>query len=175
MKKNRGFSYIELLVVVAIIGIAISLVSLSISTIFSLNAKKCAKNIASLLSECKVDAMSRAGDTYLVLYKDSDGVIAEYYISDNLVSEETIGKSSLSLSYTDTNGLTHTDITAADPICISFLRDTGAFMDIAESQTLYGGSGTGEGVYYDEITVSSGRIYSIDLVPSTGRFSVNVS
>ena len=174
MKKNQGFSYIELLVTVAIIGIAISLVSLSISTIFSLNAKKCAKDIASLLSECKVDAMSRAGDTYLILYKESEGVTAEYYISDNLVSEEIIGKSNLSLTYTDSNGLARS-ATAADKICISFERSTGAFMDIADSHYLYDEVVTGDGVYYDEITVSSGKIYHIDLIPSTGRFSVDIS
>ncbi len=147
---------------VAIIALH-SLVSLSISTIFSLNAKKCAKDIASLLSECKVDAMSRTGDIYLLLYKNSDGVIAEYYISDNLVSEETIGKSSLSLSYTDTNGLTQTDITA--PIHLNSFLATRRIHGHRRSQTLYGGIGTRRSIRLK--LPCQRKIYSIDLVPST--------
>ncbi|MGI5970423.1 MAG: type II secretion system protein [Oscillospiraceae bacterium] len=174
MKSNKGVSYIELLVAIVIIGIAVTLVSMSISAIFSLNARQCAKKTASLLSQCKVDAMSRTGDNYLMIFKNSDGIYARYYINDIPREDELIGKSSLNFSCTGTDGNSYSD----EDIFISFDRTSGAFLPIKESAALAGVSlpALSDDVYYDGITVSSGgKAYTVRMVPSTGKFSVVVS
>ncbi len=61
------------------IGIAVSLISTSISGIFSSNANQCAKDLNALLSKCRVGAMSRTGPVFLKLTQEATGFMREYH------------------------------------------------------------------------------------------------
>lgn len=71
MKKNhnKGFSMIEMIIVIAIIGVFTGLASIGFGYIKSGNVKAAAQNLDSSLSKLKYDAMSKANMPYLYVYK----------------------------------------------------------------------------------------------------------
>ena len=69
-KDNRGYSLVELIIVVAIIAVVATTAVLSIGLIFSANAKTCANDIMSAISECKITTMSYGrGNVRLLIYR----------------------------------------------------------------------------------------------------------
>ena len=72
-KNNKGYSLVEVIIVVAIIA-AIGLTAmLSVSLIFNANARTCANDIAGAISECKIMTMTKGqGNVRLILYRDGE-------------------------------------------------------------------------------------------------------
>lgn len=128
--NNRGFSLVELIVVVAIGAILIGASILSIASISGTAAKQCARNIESILNKTRVTTMGK--DTAVIeLYKDlSDGA---YYYKVTVTNgkgettEETkkIGRSNLEIRYSTTfDDASKLDV--SNPIKIEFDRSSGA-------------------------------------------------
>ena len=128
--NNRGFSLVELIVVVAIGAILIGASILSIASISGTAAKQCARNIESILNKTRVTTMGK--DTAVIeLRKDlSDGA---YYYEVTVtngkgeITAETkkIGRSNLEIRYSTTfNNASKLD--ASNPIKIEFDRSSGA-------------------------------------------------
>ena len=59
-KNNRGFSLVELIIVIAIIAALIGTVILSVSMVFSANAKACSNDLQRAVADCKVTTMGKA-------------------------------------------------------------------------------------------------------------------
>jgi prepilin-type N-terminal cleavage/methylation domain-containing protein len=89
-RNNRGFTLVEILVVVAILGALIGIISMSVSSVFSERAKRCASEADAYISMCKVNCMSRAGDIYIVLDVDGDGCIRGRYYEDGALKDTAI-------------------------------------------------------------------------------------
>lgn len=177
MRKNRGFTYIELLVVVAILAIAAVLLLGSFSVTYSSSAKGCAKSIVSALSECKLDAMSRTGNSYLLVYQTDEGMVLDYYRSGAPLPAETVVKKVLGVSWTDSNGTVHSAPTETMPLCFTFSRSAGSFLTLDESAAAAGMTVRyGTGLYCRNIQISGGgQTYTVTLVPATGRFGLELS
>ncbi len=175
--NTRGFSYIELMFTIAIVAALLTFVGSSINRIYALDAKKCANELDSMISSCKIGAMSRAGDVYLKIYVSDAGINAEYYENDLLVSSEKMGKKTIQLTYVDSNGVEYTGVSAQHPLVISFARETGQQLDFADSAVLADVTGAtmASDVFCQTILViSAGNTYRIEMIPSTGRHSVTV-
>ncbi|MEG1633684.1 MAG: prepilin-type N-terminal cleavage/methylation domain-containing protein [Oscillospiraceae bacterium] len=161
-KNNRGYTLVELMVVVAIIGVCVGLASLSISTVSSAQAKKTASSIDASISKCKIYALSRAQKVYIELSALNGETHVKLFEKDILVSDDVVGGERAPVSYT-VNG-TDTPISGTNTLKISFSRDTGAFdfsgntfsPDNCSSIKIAGG----------------GRSYVITLVPSTGAHTL---
>ena len=72
--KNRGFSLIELIVVVAIMAVALAVGGYALSAISLANAKNCATEIKSSLEKTRTQACSTDNATTsaeLILYRDT--------------------------------------------------------------------------------------------------------
>lgn len=114
-KDNKGFSLVELIIVIAMIAALSATAVLSIGLIFSANAKTCANDIISAVSECKITTMSYGqGNVRLLLYRGSNGKIYSeiqtrdktedtWTTSDN--GAENIGASRCSVTDEDGNEL----------------------------------------------------------------------
>lgn len=75
-KENRGYSLVELIIVMAIIAAVATTAALSVGLVFSANAKTCANDIVSSISECKITTMSYGqGNVRLLIYRGSNGNI----------------------------------------------------------------------------------------------------
>ena len=169
MHRNKGFSLIELVVVIAILGIAAGLVVGSLNVVHVQNMRSCASEIDALLSKTKICAMSRAGNVYLVLRQTSDGVYADYYEGGVLRQTDKVGKSTVIVVWND--GTEH-DL-GDGPLCLTFDRGTGAFEPLSVSFGYAGLTYGGGGDYCDSVTVSSGgRSTRIELTPVTGKHLV---
>lgn len=170
MRRNKGFSMIELIVILAVLGISATLIGGSISQIFSLDQKQCATELNAVLSRCKIGSMSRAGDVYLVVSAEADGVYSTYYENDAVAERQKIGKHSLSLTYTDETGASHT-VSETEPLYLAFQRTTGAFLTVGQAHKLADSAADASLQNYYCTVIRVGG-YRVELVPMTGRHDV---
>ena len=174
--KNKGFTLIELIVVMAIVAIAGTMAWMSINAVFGFEAKKAAQYIYAAMEKCKVEQMTKAGDCYIHLYRDEDGVYLDLYENGEIIDNEfedgnQIASSKVSVTYKlpgDTKG---TQLDKAG-IVIAFNRSDGSFKTVGHALELHWPDYTSDtDNYYEMITVTSGGTSrSIMLYPNTGKF-----
>ena len=76
MKQNKGYSLIELVVVIAIMMVLAGVIGLQINMIYGFYAKECAKNLEAQLNKVQITNMSKKL-TEMEIYKKNDG----YYVN----------------------------------------------------------------------------------------------
>ena len=135
MKKNKGMSFIELILVILIISI-LTTVGLSIyKSLGYADTKKAASHINSSLSRARIDTMSRREISYLYLYRidgrlysklsTEEGLTVGVY--GELTEAEGVGYSrNIILNYKTDTGVSRV-LGDYECICISFLKSSGAF------------------------------------------------
>ncbi len=134
MKSNKGFSLVELIVVIAIIAVLAGATTIAISSIFGTHAKECARNIESQLNNVRVKTMGKYSVT-LEIYKGSDGAYYSKTIINNDTSnaeEKKIGRSKVKLEYSlaeDYSG--RKTLEAGDKIVFEFDRSSGALKEVS--------------------------------------------
>ena len=75
-KDNRGYSLVEMIIVVAIIAVVGLGATWSIILVFSGNAKACANAMVNSIAECKIMTMSKGqGNVRVIIYRGSNGKI----------------------------------------------------------------------------------------------------
>lgn len=164
--NNKGYSLIELVIVLAIIAVIMSAVFYSVILIFSANAKSTANDIQRAIGDCKVATMGRAS-AYMELYRDAgnENVYTRMYVMDSsgtyVPSEpQKVGPRRVTVAY-QPKGSSRTELLAGDSIEIWFDRATGGFQaDVS-------------GNLYEIIYVEGGsKKYNIILTKLTGKSEV---
>ena len=123
---SRGMSFIEIIIVVAIMSIAVGIGGYGVSMVSGRAAEECARNITSTLQHVRTLSMGKYA-TYAKLYKsDSDGKIyIEMYQrvkeedSFTLVRQTVVGDKTVEVQC---NG----GVLDSSGVCIGFDRSTGA-------------------------------------------------
>ncbi|MEG1848278.1 MAG: prepilin-type N-terminal cleavage/methylation domain-containing protein [Lachnospiraceae bacterium] len=178
MKQNKGFSLVEIIIVITIMTVLAGLMSVSVSLIFGLDAKKCAKQLEGYLNLAKTNALSKDAEE-LRIYRGSDQQyyvdFVEYYytgevtnptLTSKVIQTELIGKDTVTITYTLTSGSTG-QIDVGKSITIGFHRSTGAFqaVKINDTQTA---------AYCTALTIARGtKQYTIEMIPETGKHIIS--
>ena len=171
-KDNKGFSLVELVVVIAIMAVLTGFIFYSFSLLTGQDARQCASNLSTALDKEKNYALTRSGtaDCYLELTKTTDGYFVAYYVPKNALVDGTgagdyvelekqkLGKKNVDISCT--LGGSAVTVTEAAPLRVVYDRVSGAFKKVSV------GSSTGE---CTKITVKRGRTYELTLYTATGK------
>ncbi len=188
MKDNKGYSLVELVIVIAIISAIGGMAIYSISLLIGQYARECANNTSAVLDKEKNYALTKSAtiDCYVeIVMRDDDGYYARYYVPGSaitknnwvLIEEQKIGKKSVSMVATLMNSGTGVsrDVTidSDTSIKIVYNRSSGAFKGTVESD----GSDTGYlpsmgdigNEQCTKIMIEQGREYEIQLYPATGK------
>lgn len=193
MKDNKGFSLLELLVVIAFIAVMGTFVFVGMGLLTGQYARECANDISAALSKEKSYSMTRSAtvDCYMeLLYKESDGYYVRYYQPASAVAtgkdtsgvlkgddwvlaeEEKVGKSSVSVTCTlNANGSTQ-DVTIDDSNSVKFVYDrtNGALKEVIQSDGATLGIKEGaDKAICKSITIKRGKTYEITMHSATGK------
>jgi len=143
--KDKGFSLVELIVVIAIMAVAVSVSGYALSTISLANAKNCATEIKSKLDLVRLESTTNLDQAAQVLwlYEKDDSV----YLQVGSGTAKEIGNSSVTVKC-DGSALTE------DGVKFQYDKGSGAFVTF----------GCGK------IEVSgAGREYTLTLYQKTGK------
>lgn len=168
---NKGYSLVELIIVVAIMAIFLGGILFTFSLVSGKEAQKCAYNISDCLDRAKSIAMAKSGtnDAYVEITKNSENVfVAQYFVPDSpvkipttytMVDEETLGSGRVHISY----GVSGTEINGATKMKITFDRLTGGIKEISVG---------GSPVALNSINISYGRSYQLVFAKETGKHTI---
>lgn len=78
MKDNRGFSLVEIIVAIAIIGVLVGGSFVSINLIARTNVEKGIRVVESTMGKLQTECLSKSKPTYMYVYQDSDD--GDYYV-----------------------------------------------------------------------------------------------
>ena len=190
MKDDKGFSLVELIIVIAIMSIILGIVFYSFSLMVGQYARECANNTSAALDKEKNYALAKSAtvDCYVeIVFREKDGYYARYYVPGSAITktdwvldeEQKLGKHNVSMEFTIENASAGTTrnvtLDANTSVKIIYNRSSGAFKGavIADGSDGDTGSLPNMSVLDSEkctaIQIVHGRTYEIKLYPSTGK------
>ncbi len=197
-KKNRGFTLIEMIVVVSVFAILLGILVPSLNSILGFRVQRAANSIAAALDQTKTEASNRlVGE--MKLEKRSDGYYISYILDRGKVNgqeniktnenEEKIAPSGTQISYV-ING-TEQSIDEGSGIVITFDRATGGFLPLQQQEEgcwdhydIFGALENGSSIFADRsgltnlgycdriIVRGGGRVRNIVLYKDTGKYKI---
>lgn len=175
MKRNEGFSLVELIVVIAILAVLSTVAVVGIGMVSGWRMNRCAAFLDGGLKETRTDALSREA-AYLTISCDENG---NYYMEATRHQKEKIAGSPITIVYVTDAQTGEEEITPEHPLILSYDRASGAFLPILEwdaDSGTYVPKRTGEGadvtsVYCTSIQIRMGaeKSTTIRLIKSTGK------
>ena len=177
--SNAGFSLIEIIVVVLIIAIAAGAAIMSLSAALRANTTRAATELSSVISEARIEAMSRpAGSVELRVYQSSsDGRFYADIVmkktgkanaagtssggSEKIIESKSVASGAVSLSASDSSSAAGRSaaINGNSSAVIKFDRSSGRLNSFEV--------GTGSG--YDSVVISGAKTSTVRIVKMTGR------
>lgn len=200
MKKNKGFTLVEMIVVVSIFAILLGILIPSLNSILGFRVQRATNSIAAALDQTKIEASGRLVGA-MKLEKRADGYYISYILDrgkvdgkDNIKvneNEEKIAPPKTSISYYVKGDSTERYLTEGNPIVLTYDRSSGAFLPLmkaegwddsesfdvlwhAQHEDAYLKSMQLDGDQYcSKIVVKGGsRTRTITLIPETGKYTI---
>lgn len=174
MRDNKGFSFIEAIVVIAIMAVLAVGVVVAIGSLAGWRVTDCASDVDAALKETKVNAMSKFSAYMEIRY---DGASGDYFLQESGLDAEKIASGNITITYTTNKG----DVIGVEdgvPLIISYDRSSGAFKPVISSVADDGTfsfltDSDGDYVYCSQIVITNGsKTKTITLVKDTGKHSL---
>ena len=176
-KNNRGFSLIELLVVVMLLSLLVGLLVPALNPLFATEARQGAYQINSLLAKAKVYAMGRSDEVYIRIYVQDNRVYGDHLIvgkdgEKTVLSTEQLATKRSNVYITPPVGTSPYGLLGdTDEVYISFQRATGALRvfgkTMAPPTTPYA---TGDTAIIS--TAAGDKVYEVVIIATTGKHEV---
>lgn len=189
--KNKGFTLVEMIIVISIFAILLGIIVPSLNSILGFRVNRAANSIAAALDKTKTEASNRlVGE--MKLEKREDGYYISYYLDRGKVGGESnvkqdqpekIAPARTIISYATDSG-SEQELAVGDSIVLTYDRATGAFLPLQEKvwtqkeilSVLEAGEDiplTRTGEYCTQITVSGGSRYKrLSLIQETGKYEI---
>jgi len=173
--KNAGITLVELIVIIALIGVIGGWTTYNASAIFGYSAKECYRELGAAITSTKIDALSRSkipGDTYIEISQDAKGyVYVQRCVAGNLGEKEQISPRRVTLEYREGAAGTKTSLKGSS-YKIYFDRSTGAMIkyvtDPADPTKQIKQTSA---IKYFYVYNGKLRNYTIECWPETGKIS----
>lgn len=174
-KRNKGFTLIEIVVVIAIIAVLSSVIIISLNPMQATAAKQAASHVEQSLLTAKQYAMTRSNSgTYLDMYEDADGrFLADWYVDGSQAGNtETLSGRKVSVSCTAGKDAP-VELTAGTHWYVTFDKGSGACRMFGTTQPDASGTATTLSSTDQRIITikAGGREYRIEVSGVTGRIS----
>lgn len=183
MRDNKGFSLIELVVVVALMAVVTGFLAYSFSLVTGQESKQCANNLSTALDRAKNYALTRSGssDAYMELLKEpGGGYIVQFYVpakawqknaatgtADYVMQDsQEVGKSAVQITCLFQDG-TIFSISESSHLRIYYDRISGAF-----KKAVWVDGGTETEGSCRSITIERGKKFELTLIEATGKHSL---
>ena len=174
MKRNKGFSLLELIVVISLIGIVLGVLVVRVDRVFGFSAKEARSKLYTSLESLQVSCLSKETTTattvaganvYMEIYQKDGLHYLRYCEHTKELSNVQLGPKRISIQYSlDSSPASYVNITGTTKLRLSYNRSTGAFLPI---------SGGASPRYVKWIVVSGGeKTYKIELMPKTGKLQM---
>ncbi len=164
-ENQKGMSLVEIIIVIAMIGILAGTSISMLSYIMMGNTQKAAKTVSTAIEKQQANTMSKAGVPYLYIYKLSDG----YYMK-TIIDVEIADSNDTDFSQLDSSGtkLAGTNVT------ISKVDSAGTAGDVTETdfiRVVYKKSGVFDSskTNVSQIIIDGSGTYKITLIEATGK------
>ncbi len=172
-KNNKGYTLVELIVVLAIMAVLVGVISYSIGLVFRNRSREAASDFNAMLVATKISTLSgefhtnAGGDTespelFLEYSTVEDIYYGELYtVSDTeAIQTEDLGNGELDISYTTTStaGVTGAAVPITTSINFVYDRETGALIEFNFAPT----------TDIQRITLDFGAGYTITIYTATG-------
>lgn len=176
MKDNKGFSLIELIITIAIIGVIVTVGVRRMDTVSGYSAREAISKVESAINATRVSCMSKSKEAvesiyvsgslnpdlnvYLEIYEKSNGMHYVKLHEGAKAVETKLGPRKISVTYTFTGDATRRSVgSEGNGLFLSFDRSTGGFIpqDAAGTSVEY--------IYCS----TSKKDRMVHLMPTTGK------
>ena len=191
-KNNKGFTLVEMIIVVSIFAILLGILAPSLNSVLGFRVQRAANSIGAALDKTKTEAMNRLVGV-MELERRADGYYISYHLDRGKISgvvedqPEKIAPRGTIISYKSQNG-TETEMSVGENLLITYDREDGSFRPL-QTQILTEEEIQGylanhrDIVFYDdargyceEIIVKGGfRTRIIELNQPTGTYTINAA
>ena len=134
MSNNKGFSLVEIVVVITVLMIILSVVVLNFGNVVKWQLNKCAESIDDNLNSIKVTTLSDSQKNSELTLSDNDGYL---YMEINDNDPIKLGVFSVTVYYEDINRANVASVDIEDQSITMSFNNNGAFNEIEEINGMY--------------------------------------
>lgn len=162
--NNKGFSIVEIIIVVSILAVLTGVASMSISVLTTRPVDDCTQRLKTVLEGNRITTMGKLS-SYLEIYKDGEGYIYIREYIDGEAKEKRIGENSVNVQFFVQGDQWYDLPDEANKLVIKFNRSSGSLKPQA--------GGTYDGKYIEKFAISRGeRRMEVAIDRLTGRVNV---